>query len=282
MPRRRLLPVVVTLAATGAAVSLARDAHLRHLLRHGLRRAERDLHHLQGALRGARYHAAGGEPDPMVLDTVLADRVRSELGRLERRLDVPHVHVSVRRHVATLHGEVGGDADAAEIEKRVLQVSGIWGVRSFLHAGLAPGDTPPSYGRMRDRPSPLLAQLIETAEEWGLHDRRALQAVHGVLATFAERLPAGERRHLAAHLPADVRAMFTPPRTCGSAGRRIRGVDEFLSAVSTTSGVDAMSVAPVAEAVLGTLRDRVPEEATDVAAVLPASLRRWWEVAVPA
>lgn len=127
MSRRTLLRVVAALAATGAAASVARDAHLRHLLRHGLRRAERELHHLEGALRGVRYHALGGEPDPMALDSVLADRVRSELGRLERRLDVPHVHVSVRRHAATLHGEVGGEADAAEIEKRVLQVSGIWG-----------------------------------------------------------------------------------------------------------------------------------------------------------
>ncbi len=244
--------------------------------------AERRLHHLEGALRGLEYRARGGEPDPFAIDTVLADRVRSELGRLERRLDVPHVHVTVRRHVATLHGEVGSEADAAEIERRVLRVSGVWGVRSFLHTGLAPGDTPPSHGRMRERPSPLLAELLESARSCGLHDHRAMRAVHGVLATFAERVPASERRHLASHLPADVRAMFAPPRTCGNGHPRIRDIDEFLSAVSATSDVDAMSVAPLAEAVLGTLRERVPEEAGDVAAVLPEALRRWWEVVVPA
>ena len=280
MPRRRLFRTAAALGIAGGAVCLARNPRLRHRARHALRRAERDLHHAEGTLRGVQYRIRGDHPDPMVLDTVLADRVRSELGRLERRLDVPRVHVSVRRHVATLHGEVGSPVDIAEIEKRVLEVSGIWGVRSFLHAGFAPGDTPPSRGRMSERPSPLLAQLLENAEEWGLHDRRAMQAVHGVLAVLAERIPEGERHHLASHLPADVRAMFTPPRHFRH--HRIHGVDEFLSDIAETSGVDSLSVAPVAEAVLGTLREHIPEEAADVAAVLPAGLRQWWEVAIPA
>jgi len=33
--------------------------------------------------------------------------------------------------------------------------------------------------------------------------------------------------------------------------------------------------------VLATARQLVPEEAADVAAVLPADLRRWWREAVP-
>ncbi|HZS13280.1 MAG TPA: DUF2267 domain-containing protein [Candidatus Dormibacteraeota bacterium] len=282
MQRRRQILTLAGLGGSAAAVAVARDAHLRRRARMALQHGVRTAHHLRGTLRGVAYRARGDEPDPMALDAVLADRVRSELGRLERRLDVPHVHVGVRRHVATLHGEVGTAADVAEIERRVLRVSGIWGVRSFLHVGLAPGDTPPSHGRMVERPSPMLAEMLELAEEWGLHGHRAGDAVRAVLATFAERIPEGERRHLAAHLPADVRAQLVPPRALGHARHRVRHVDEFLSSVAETAGVDAFTVGPVAEAVLGTLRDAVPEEAGDVAAVLPAELRRWWEVAIPA
>lgn len=281
MLRRRLVRTAAALGVAAAGARLARDPHLRHRARLGMRRAVRRLHHVEGAMRGLHYRAGGAHPDPMAIDTVLADRVRSELGRLERRLDVPHVHVGVRRHVATLHGEVGTASDAVEIGKRVLEVSGIWGVRSFLHVGLAGGDTPPSRGRTLQRPSPLLARLLEQAGAGGMHRGRAMRTVHAVLSVLAERIPAGERRHLASHLPADVRSMLVPPRACGRGRHRIHHVDDFVSAVAETAGVDAMSAAPVAEAVLGTLREQVPEEADDVAAVLPEELRRWWEVAVP-
>ena len=50
---------------------------------------------------------------------MLADRIRSSLGPLEKWLDVPHVHVTVARHVAILHGEVGTEADATAIERAV-------------------------------------------------------------------------------------------------------------------------------------------------------------------
>jgi uncharacterized protein (DUF2267 family) len=281
MLRQRLFRTGMALGGVAAGVALARNPQMRHRARLALRWASRDVHHVEGALRGLGYRLAGNRPDPMAGGMVLADRARSELGRLERHLDVPRLHVSVRRHVATLHGEVRTPSDVAEIEKRVLEVSGIWGVRSFLHVGLSGGDTPPSRGRYAESPSPMLAGMLEQAEEWGLHDHRARNAVHGVLSTLAERLPDGERRHLASHLPSDVRAMLAPVRTCGRAHHRVHDVDEFLSMVAATSGVDEMSVAPVAESVLGTLRERAPEEAADIAAVLPEGLRRWWEVAIP-
>jgi uncharacterized protein (DUF2267 family) len=37
----------------------------------------------------------------------------------------------------------------------------------------------------------------------------------------------------------------------------------------------------IVESVIGALRDLVPEEAVDIAAVLPSDLRTLWKVAVP-
>lgn len=279
MSRRRSLCAAGVLAA--GSVLVARDAHLRHRARTAIRIATARGRHLRGVMRGAEYRAAGNQPDPMVDDLTLADRVRSELGRLERHLDIPHLHVVVRHHIATLHGEVISDSDVEAIERRVLQVSGVWGVRSYLHVGLSSSDTPPSVGRTTGHPSPLFEELLAGAAAWGVEGRAGERTVRAVLQTLAERLPDDERRHLASHLPFDVRYMLRPPVTRGHA-HRVRDVDEFLSIVAGTAQLDERTVAPVAEAVLATLRRRVPEEATDVAAVLPAGLRAWWQVAVPA
>lgn len=279
MSRRRSLCTAGVLAA--AALLVARDPHLRHQLRCAAHKAGARGKRLRGVMLGAEYRAAGRQPDPMVDDITLADRVRSELGRLERHLDIPHLHVTVRHHIATLHGEVISDSDVEAVERRVLQVSGVWGVRSYLHVGLAPSDTPPSVGRTTGHPSPLLEELLAGAAAWGVEGRAADRTVRAVLQTLAERIPDDERRHLASHLPFDVRYMLRPPARHGTT-RRVRDVDEFLSIVAETAQLDERTVAPVAESVLATLRRRVPEEAADMAAVLPAGLRAWWQVAVPA
>jgi osmotically-inducible protein OsmY len=146
MSRRRIVGAAGVLVAA-AAVAACSSSQLRRRVRRYARSASGEAHHLQGVLRGVGYRASGHQPDPLVDDLTLADRVRSELGRLERHLDVPHLHVSVRNHVATLHGEVSAESDVEAIERRVLQVAGVWGVRSHLHVGLAKGDTPPSVGR---------------------------------------------------------------------------------------------------------------------------------------
>jgi osmotically-inducible protein OsmY len=138
MPHARLLRTAGALGATAAMIAAWRAPRLRRRARHTARLAAAEARHLRGVVRGIEYRAAGREPDPMVDDLTLADRVRSELGRLEHRLDIPRVHVMVRNHVATLHGEVHRDDEVAELERRVLQVAGIWGVRSFLRVA-APG-----------------------------------------------------------------------------------------------------------------------------------------------
>lgn len=155
---------------------------------------------------------------------MLADRIRSSIGRLEARLDIPHVHVTVQQDgAALLHGEVG------------------------------------------------------TAEQ------HASAVVRTVLSTFAERIPTDERNQLEAHLPEDVRALIAPPRRTGVAATRIRTVPEL---VATAAAAAPGEMPPeqrqnVVESVLGALRELVPEETADIAAVLPPELRGFWEAATP-
>lgn len=109
--------------------------------------AGRHLRYLSGRLEGLSYAIEGRHPDPNVPDSVLADRIRSELGGLEKRRDLPHIHVMVEDHVALLHGEVPTSDDAAAIERAVAAVSGVKDIKSHLHIGLLGGDTRPSEGR---------------------------------------------------------------------------------------------------------------------------------------
>jgi uncharacterized protein (DUF2267 family) len=57
-------------------------------------------------------------------------------------------------------------------------------------------------------------------------------------------------------------------------------VPQLVVAVAC-AGVDAEHADAIAESVLGQLRELVPEEVVDVAAVLPDDLRRFWLSAVP-
>jgi hypothetical protein len=100
-------------------------------------------------------------PDPEVIDNVLADRIRSSIGALEKRLDLPHIHVMVDDHVALLHGEVASDADVDELMEAVAAVSGVVGVESYLHLGLTGGDNRPSAGRVGQSPSDAMKRLLD-------------------------------------------------------------------------------------------------------------------------
>ena len=245
------------------------------------RRVTRRLHDLQGHARGWRYRLAGRHPDLDVADDVLADRVRSELGPLEKRLDLPHVHVMVEDHVALLHGEVATLHDAEKLERAVEAVPGVAGVESHLHVGLLRGDTRPSTGRDVQSPSRALHQLLAAAQHAGAHADGGWPAVRAVLSTLADRIPEDERQHLLSHLPEDVRVMATPPRRRGEPMARVRHVDEFVGAVAAAGPVDADRAQSVVASVLGALRQLVPEEAVKVADVLPAELRELWNAAVP-
>lgn len=269
--------VVEGLALAGGVVLLRPGTRANKVVRRRLDVVGRQLRHAGGGLQGVSYRIRGRRPDPDVVDNVLADRIRSSLGGLEKRLDLPRIHVMVDHHVALLHGEVGSEADAAEIEAAVAAVSGVVGVESYLHVGLIRGDTRPSAGRSAQPPSEALHRLVEAAVGAGVDRSVAHRVVGGVLGVLADRLPATERDHVAAHLPADVRALFRPPRRMhGFAPPRT--VHELVARIAaTTAELPHERATEITAEVIGTLRRLVPDEAADVAAVLPGELRGLWQ-----
>lgn len=271
----RIARPLVTAAAAVAGLALARSPELRHRLQHWGDVGARKMRYYAGDWQGVRYRLAGHRPDPDVDDATLADRVRSTIGPLLKRLDVPHVHVMCEDHVVLLHGDVRTAVDAATVEDAVRKVSGVAGVESYLHIGLLASDTRPSQGRREA--SEQRRRLLEAARRAGADRERAPEVVRAVLAAFADVVPAGERQHLLAHLSPDVRALASPPRRHGRRGRP-RTVGELVDAIG--AGVDGLTgpaALAAARSVLGELRSMVPEEQRDVSAVLPADLRRLWE-----
>jgi uncharacterized protein (DUF2267 family) len=127
------------------------------------------------------------------------------------------------------------------------------------------------------QPSAAQRALLNAAVGAGAPALVAPAVVRGILATFADRIPEGERRQVASHLPADVRAQFIPPRRHERASAP-RTVHELVAQiVATTPELPHASAEPIVAAVVATLRSLVPEEAGDVAAVLPAELRALWQ-----
>ena len=267
-------------AAAGVGLLLRPGTRANRVLRRQLDGVTRRLRYLTGRLQGASYRLRARHPDPDVSDLVLTDRIRSSIGPLEKRLDLPHIHVLVEDHVALLHGVAASDREARELEAAVAAVSGVLGVESYLHVGLTRGDTRPSAGRRVEQPSDARQRLPDTAARTGLDPAVAEPVVRAVLATVAERLPDGERNHVAAHLPADVRTMFTPPRRTRAAG--VRTVPELVARLcAACPELPHDQARQVAAAVVRELRAVVPEETVDIAAVLPADLRQFWERTLP-
>jgi uncharacterized protein (DUF2267 family) len=278
MRRRARWAVMGAAAAASAAIVAIRPGTAgSRKFRRTLTRVGSRLRYAEGRLEGASYRLRGREPDPMVIDNVLADRIRSSLGGLERELDLPHVHVMVEHHVALLHGEVGSQRDADDIESAVAGVAGVAGVESYLHVGLGPWDTRPSEGHAVHPPSAALKALLGAAEQAGVAARAAPLVVRGVLATFADRLPRAQRAQLSSHLPADVRPLFTPPRRIRDASP-VRSLHDLVGRiVATTSGVELKRAEEVTVDVVRAFRDLVPGDLRAVGAVLPPELRELWE-----
>jgi uncharacterized protein (DUF2267 family)/DNA-binding FrmR family transcriptional regulator len=257
--------------------SCADRAHARRQMREAGDRMNRRLHRLEGRWQGVSYRLKGRHPDPDVPDQVLADRIRSSLGPLEKSLDLPHVHVMVEDHTAMLHGEVATNDQLVAIEEAVARVSGVVGVESYLHVGLIAGDTRPSEGRRTVTPSRARGVLVAAARDAGVAEPQTVTAVRAVLGTLAENIPADELGHVRTHLPADVHSLMEPPRRTGAALGRVHGAPEFVAAVLAADGISPASARHVIGAVLGAFKTLVPEEVSDVAAVLPTELRELWE-----
>lgn len=272
------LPKTVAVAATAAVASVAATPAGRRTLRRLRHEADQKSRYVAGRVEGLRYRLRGGGPDPDVPDLVLADRVRSTLGPLERELDIPRVHVMVVEKVALLHGDVDTAENAEKVEQAVERVPGVQAVQSYLHIGLSAGDTRPSEGRSHQPPSELLSRLTSAARGAGVAENDTRRVVRTVLSVLADRLPPGERDHLFSHLAADVKAMLRPPRRRGQV-ERIRSAKEFVARVAADAGLPADQAQRATSAVFAVLREAAPEEVDDVAAVLPEQLRELWEAA---
>jgi uncharacterized protein (DUF2267 family) len=278
MQNTKRLVQTASLAAgvIGGVAAYAPDSTAGRAARHLADRLARDVRYAASKAPGILYQLSRRRPDPNVGDDVLAARIRSSLGPLEKRLDVPRVRVMVEDRVALLHGEVGSPRDASSIEHATMQISGVEGVESHLHVGLSPGSTRPSHGAKEPRPqSAALRALLDAAADSGAGED-ALGAVHAVLCAFMDRMPAGERDHVLAHLPADVRELAGPVRRHGARPHRVRTLPQLVAAVSA-EGVFPQDADAITRAVVEALRVLVPEERRDVAAVLPTELRAFWE-----
>jgi uncharacterized protein (DUF2267 family) len=276
---KRLLRIAGLAAGViGTVVAAAPDSAGGRVARRLAARLDRDVRYAASRAPGFTYRLAGRRPDPDVSDDLLADRIRSSLGPLEKRLDIPRVHVMVEDHVAIVHGEVPGEHEASTVERAIMRISGVAGVESHLHRGLVPGDTRPSLGADSQPPSDALRTLLDAARESGAGPD-ATAAVHAVLCGFTDRIPEGERLHLFAHLPADVRAL-TGPRRRGARPPRLKTLPQLVEAVSA-EGVSPETAYGTTVAVVAALRALVPEEQRDVAAVLPAELRELWATTAP-
>ncbi|MFZ4516646.1 MAG: hypothetical protein ACOYN3_10090, partial [Acidimicrobiia bacterium] len=160
MRRPRVRVITLALAVGGTVAAVIMTPVIRKRLRELNRAIGKRLRYERGRVRGAQYHLAGNAPNPDVEDDVLADRIRSSIGPIEKRLDIPRVHIAVVDHVAHIHGVVGTSSERYEIERAVESVSGVCGIESYLHVGLGPGDTRPSESLWHPSPShTVLAEL---------------------------------------------------------------------------------------------------------------------------
>ena len=116
--------------------------------RHAIARQARLL---PGRARGAAYRITRRHPARDVSDDILVDRIRSTIGSVEKRLDIPRVHVTSTNGLTVIHGSVGTQEEAHQVEQAVAAVPGVRSVESHLHIGLSGADTRPSEGRKRAR-----------------------------------------------------------------------------------------------------------------------------------
>lgn len=209
-------------------------------------------------------------------DGILADRVRSRIGPIVKRMDQPRMHVMAAGGVVSLHGEVSDDIARIAIEHAAGDVLGVRRVDSHLHVGLARGDSRPSNGR-RHQDSPLLHQLMSIARDCGLltveEQRHVLRGALGILAV---RLPERVRRRFLQHLPSDVRRLATPTPWLKDAAAATATQHDFVELVAIATMADRHAVQRLIRRVVVVLRAHAPEDAHSIAEALPPQLREWW------
>jgi uncharacterized protein (DUF2267 family) len=258
--------VLLALAFAGITTSLARLAIIRRWVRRTKGLVQRAVNRPSGRhLREQRL----ADTD----DVVLADRVRSSLGSLLRELDNPRVHVMAEGPRVLLHGDVVSEAARERIEESVRAVPGVGTVASYLRVGLLPSDMRPSQGHV-DQPSAMSRCFHDALSHSGIVGRPADLALTETLRLVTDTIPPGERAHVFAHLPADVKSLVRCDRSTTS--MPVQGPTELFDLVRVSSGLRPAESETAVRTIVHELHRLVPEECDDVAAVLPAGLRPLW------
>ena len=259
-----------------AGVWFRRGTRARRVLERARRRLKSRGRHGRGVVQGVWYRLRRRHPDEDVIAPVLADRIRSTLGLLERRLDLPHIRVMVHDHTAVLHGDVATESDRDALVAAVRKVPGVHEVDCHLHVGLLSSDTRPSQGRAVVRPS-AARRALEVAARRGGSTGPPEHAVRAVLGTFLGRIPRAERDQVLAHLPADVRSLTTSDAEDARLSS-LATVHALLDAIAEVDpSLDRNRARGVTDEVLAELAVLVPEERADIVAVLPWELKELFE-----
>jgi hypothetical protein len=90
------------------------------------------LHRAVHQAKGLAYRAMRRHPSTAVDDSVLADRIRSTIGPLEKQLHNSRINVTVENGIAILHGDIDSREAATRIEEAVRGVAGVRDTRSHL------------------------------------------------------------------------------------------------------------------------------------------------------
>lgn len=242
----------------------------------GRRHLARRMRHTAGRLEGLAYRVAGRHPDPDVDDRVLADRVASTLGPVTRHLDLPRVHTTAKDGVVHLAGRIDSLDAFHEIERTVRAIPGVRDIRTANLRRMGPSDGRPSDGAAGRR-STALRDLLQGVNALDIGDEEdARRLVGAILAVLLRILPEDPRRHFETHLPADVRALTDEALIVGVL-ERPRSMSEFIAQVADAAARTTGTAELVMRRVLADLRDLVPEEADDIAAVLPREIARMWD-----
>jgi hypothetical protein len=219
-------------------------------------------------------------PSEPPINADLADQVRTKLGPLVKRLDLPRIHVMAEGRRVLLHGDVATDTDAAELEEATRAIEGVETVESHLHVGLLTSDTRPSQAE--PTASEMLAALQRSAAALNLVGSPARAALWGALTAILGQIPPDERAHVLAHFPADVSAMVLPRVRLGDEGMHWRTELELDAAAALRGGISIDEAESLVPSVIAVMRAFVPEEDSDVRATLRTHLRELWERTDPA
>ena len=90
------------------------------------------VHRAVNRAKGLAYRATRRHPSTKVDDSVLADRIRSTIGPLEKQLQNSRITVTVENGIAILHGDIESSEAATQIEEAVRAVAGVHGIRTHL------------------------------------------------------------------------------------------------------------------------------------------------------